>query len=134
MTTPPTRGEERPVSKHTPEPWTAYTGPLRARQFPTKIIEIQGTDGKPIVAWPGFDGVPGQRRRVLANAERACDCVNALAGIDNPAEFVRLVREIAKASVSFDDVNGIADVALDIEDYRALVKALTTPTQGASNE
>jgi hypothetical protein len=94
--------------KHTPEPWLAegefkqvgclvrglstewvgYVVQLNAEKYRGEVCGFQSATN--------IDGI--KPNEALANATRIVSCVNALAGIPNPAEFVRAARELAEAA------------------------------------
>ena len=63
---------------HTPEPWETHHWGDGNNQILAGLGEVAFFDG----------GVGLDAETVTANCDRAVACVNALAGIDNPASFV----------------------------------------------
>lgn len=55
------------MDKFTPGPWQVRDEKLRP-QFSATILQVDGVDGLPVVAWPGFDGVNRPKREKKANA------------------------------------------------------------------
>lgn len=73
------------MSKHTPEPWSDETHPRTHT-----ISDNSGTYG---IARSMSD----------SDFAIACSAVNALAGIDNPSDFVRAARELADKAEQYQD-------------------------------
>lgn len=79
--------------KHTPEPWVAEqaNGSLETAMFISAgektICALYGD-------WPDQVGDLEQK----ANASRIVSCVNALAGIPDPEEFVKAAKELLERS------------------------------------
>lgn len=72
--------------KHTPEPW---------HQFAFEVYD----DDNCIIADCGYAADVFGKEGMKANAARIVACVNALAGIENPEEWVKEAKElIAKQS------------------------------------
>ena len=70
------------MSKHTPGPWTQMIcTDLRP--------QVTNKNGLQIVRASGDPSMDHE-----ANASRIVECVNALDGIDNPAEFIRIAKEL----------------------------------------
>ena len=84
------------MSKHTPEPWE-----LLDAEGDKEYLRIRGTvlGGRYKIAnvlWPNYSESAREREaaETLANAERIIDCVNACAGIADPAaEIAELKRQ-----------------------------------------
>jgi hypothetical protein len=86
------------MSKHTPEPWYVMSMPTDTTRFDEwvyvcfdNVLDIALVKRGPIVK--GDEPETGE-----ANAHRIVECVNALAKIDRPAEFVAAVRELVEQS------------------------------------
>lgn len=76
------------MSKHTPEPWEARRDPCH---FHT-LSSIYGHTHNRSVAEIGGETFDEQ----ADNTARIVACVNALAGVDDPAAFMAKVREIVE--------------------------------------
>lgn len=78
------------MTEHTKEPWSVF-----AEGHTTQIDQGATPHGsRPCaVSWGGFDSTDLSLRKNRANARRIVDCVNALAGISDPAAFVMAARE-----------------------------------------
>lgn len=87
---PPALGERKDMSNHTKEPWKIVGGPPLPY---TQIIAGQESIGKVVAG---------------DNGPRICACVNALAGVDDPAAFVAKVRELL-AKWSDEDAMSLND-------------------------
>lgn len=76
--------------KHTPEPWVF-------NQVEMKVKGSGDTQGLTIIAnvSPNMDYSRGMFTQ-CANAQRIVECVNALAGIPNPAEWVEYMKKYDK--------------------------------------
>lgn len=88
------------MSKHTPEPWETDCHEHDEPHLSITIRAVNDKHDKICRVWIDdacFDRNPQQR----ANAHRIVDCVNALAGIDNPAEFVAAVRELVDMRIGY---------------------------------
>jgi len=73
------------MSKHTPGPWKYVAAHGEFEMY--KQAEIVGADEEGIAyPFPLNLSPPGRRE---ANAERIVQCVNALEGVENPAEALR---------------------------------------------
>jgi len=83
---------------HTKEPWGHFDG---ATVFKTTNIKGGARQKNACIAEFRFENTK-------LNAKRAVECVNALAGIENPAEFVAKSKRDAK----------------ELEDFRERVKQL----------
>jgi hypothetical protein len=81
--------------KHTPEPWQRDgTAIFDCQHFPEMVATTS-----PAMCGPGMTNA-------TFNAQRIVDCVNALAGIPNPAEFVRAAEanaDLMKKAVALLD-------------------------------
>jgi len=84
--------------KHTPEPWRL--GPVGPSRTHTQI------SGE---GWSSFASVVTKMaseenlsEQGVANAQRIIDCVNAMAGIENPEEFVRTAKTYTNAEMSWE--------------------------------
>ena len=96
------------MSKHTPEPWNfegqvKLVGTLDSGQCNEWVGSIfQGTESRyrgEICQFQSATNIDGIKpNEALANASRIVDCVNSLAGISNPSDFVRAARELAEAA------------------------------------
>ena len=73
--------------KHTPEPW-------RFDSVEMKIKGFGDLHGRAVIANVSakMDYARGKNTQ-YANAKRIVECINALAGIENPAEWVRILKE-----------------------------------------
>ncbi len=78
------------MSAHTPEPWCIHRGYSGYAQFPADVVIESMADDEWCVAIAIGDvlEVPAE-----ANAARIVACVNALTGIENPAEWVAKAKE-----------------------------------------
>lgn len=81
-------------AKHTKEPWAleSITGSFDDG-WEANLIPLTGPDSDwhCFVTAFGF-GDPDYREIAEANARRIVACVNALAGIENPAEYIASIR------------------------------------------
>lgn len=87
------------MSKHTPEPWLIVNSGLGAEHGPSYIKPEQGGLIAHIyLGDKGGTGVVGQAQRDerSANAHRICDCVNALAGVDDPVGALKKARALLR--------------------------------------
>lgn len=86
---------------HTAEPWDVYEGNANGKGLIRIEAGHESRDaGQHVVAFP-------RGNRPSANADRVVACVNAMAGIADPAAFVVKVRE-----------------AIECEDYEILDRIL----------
>jgi len=69
------------MSKHTKGPWTVSIEEPRVVRAPSGDIITSGEDFENETCF-------------VSNASRIVECVNALEGIENPAEFIRFVKEL----------------------------------------
>lgn len=125
------------MSKHTPEPW--HVGCDEAMRF-TYDTQIVGREGTQTFVMCEFNGnFPDWSR---ANAKRAVACVNTLAGIPDPAAYIKAMREVVDAATrkidaerAFQNVkkpNGglLHDLAVaeaQLEEAVAALRTLCTP-------
>lgn len=96
------------MSKHTPEPWV-YDEDRAAVRFDGRGNPVEGDRIGCIICEP-------QKR---SDGRRIVACVNALAGVADPAAFVKAARELA-AAVDDDDV-----VVIDHEGDEISISNLT---------
>lgn len=68
--------------KHTPGPWKFYHEVFRAQISSRKIIEIQDSNGIPIVKWSGFDGIDRPKKETIANARLIAAAPELLDALD----------------------------------------------------
>lgn len=91
------------MAEHTPEPWMAGTvGELTGlNRDELPIYTVEGSAG-PVIAmvWPIMADHDDDLQE--ANAARIVACVNALAGIEDPAAIVPLFKELLDWSESRD--------------------------------
>ncbi len=105
-----------PTTEHTPEPWSfvedgggsAFSFEIRAdrRDHGGQIRGIAL-----VYADNPDDGSPGTED--TANAARIVQCVNACAGLDNPAEAIRAAREALLATLDYLQRPSVRDQVLD---------------------
>lgn len=102
------------MSRHTPEPWNfegqvKLVGTLDSGQCNEWVGSIfQGTESRyrgEICQFQSATNIDGIKpNEALANASRIVDCVNSLAGISNPSDFVLAARELGKLVKNVMDV------------------------------
>lgn len=110
--------------KHTPEPWEVYNEHY-----------ITASDEK--IACQFFDRMDYYYSNKDANAARIVECVNALAGIENPAEWVKRMKKI-EVILAFDDLKMAQNEAAKIgfgnygksNDYETQIATLTKERDG----
>lgn len=83
------------MSAHTPEPWQCLPG------RPHTMQHIQTEDGEHI-------GTFSKR----SDMERAAACVNACAGIDDPAQYIAVARGLADDAELLVDANEMLEAGL----------------------
>jgi hypothetical protein len=95
--------------KHTKEPWSSHMlGGGKGGHPNHYSIRAPGDDG---CAGYGIAEFRGQNDGKNGwNARRAVDCVNAMEGIEDPAEFVRKAKASAEVELARDAVVEAADV------------------------
>ena len=121
------------MSKHTPEPWE-----LLDAEADKEYLRIRGTvlGGRYKIAnvlWPNYSESARDREaaETLANAERIIDCVNACAGMADPAaeiaelkrqldELLGLVKAVSYHSIPAT-VDGIKCAAFPLAEYESMV-------------
>ena len=85
------------MSEHTPEPWSVSKEPRKVMTWITSEskegLEKIGV-GSPEEAYKFYGGFMIGESITPENAERIVECVNALAGISNPAELISVAKEI----------------------------------------
>lgn len=80
----------------TKEPWESFEA------SGVTAVQQAGVFTPPVISWQGFDDSDRTIEEHRANARRIVACVNALAGIPDPAAFMAEVREVlASAPVLF---------------------------------
>ena len=86
------------LAKMTPGEWYHYDEVFRPQFGRRRITEIQRHDGKPIVSWTGFDGLPAvTERKRNANAAGIVALVNAApALLASAARAAELEAEVAR--------------------------------------
>lgn len=118
MTTPPTH-PTAPETAHTPEPW--YHDPSDAEGRTVSAAP----DGSGAIAECGLEYSTLARNPGRANAKRIISCVNAFAGVADPAaELARLRAEIASLN---------EEVAIDdklLADRQRILDAVPCPDHG----
>jgi hypothetical protein len=91
------RGDE--MSKHTPGPWISLEGTLDNRTHGAVIFGGPGRDKTELVATTDTldPADEDHAERMLANAARIVECVNALEGVENPAAIQHLIGKVQAA-------------------------------------
>lgn len=81
--------EQKQKQKHTPEPW-------RINKHSETSVEI--ADGRTTATCGGYSNNtnPNVHLENAANAARIVSCINALAGIENPAAFVARAADLER--------------------------------------
>lgn len=89
------------MSKHTPEPWRAEMNSVYW-EFQDTYGDLIGDTCASSASEPhhGCSLALGE-----ANANRLVACVNALAGVPDPAAFVAAARELADASTNYEQAS-----------------------------
>ena len=92
------------MSNHTQEPWVAG--------HDDDPVQVGAKSGRFIaMTLPDSDTGQDPTGEDYANAERIAACVNALAGIEDPAAAVRLLREVARAGTDVSFLLGMSGEA-----------------------
>lgn len=113
------------MSKHTPEPWE-----LLDAEGDKEYLRIRGTvlGGRYKIAnvlWPNYSESAREREaaETLANAERIIDCVNACAGMADPAaEIAELKRQ--RDAFQLEAINCHEMLCVEIERTTNLIAEL----------
>lgn len=84
--------------KHTPEPWKAYVNPRNG------AIGVYSITTENDVAGCNHLGLPANARK--ANANRIVACVNACAGIEDPASAISDAREALELALEVIEATG----------------------------
>ena len=89
--------------KHTPEPWRVdMNESLKVRMIVSSSGEAVGKAPVAQILTTNPYAVPEEVQ--IANAERIVECVNACAGIDEPAKFIKAVELCAKAVIERNEL------------------------------
>ena len=91
--------------KHTPEPWKVNQS--RHENEPYKIV-LWSSFRRIAKVYHEGKSIYENEKTSEANAKRIVDCVNALAGIENPKEFV---ERMAKLEAALKPLADLADAA-----------------------
>lgn len=103
------------MSKHTPEPWTYYTEPQ------PNGCPIIGARGLMVAMLAHSVNHADQKAEAIGNADRIVSCVNACAGMSDPAEQIQglyVAREtLATVEAEREALRAERDALLDLVRY-----------------
>jgi hypothetical protein len=94
---------------HTPEPWVRHTGYVL-----DKAVVYITSDAGSIASMDGY-AMPLR----LANASRAVACVNALAGVEDPAAEIERLRAFVGSEMLRSDFRTAAEMRAEIRQLRS---------------
>jgi hypothetical protein len=78
------------ADKHSPEPWTSFSeSMIEAKNFPGFVCHAPG-----LPAGGGLPENPQSMSMWPANKARIIECVNACAGIPNPAPLAKAIKAL----------------------------------------
>ena len=88
------------MSKHTPEPWVVDDGIDCPENMADEILRNAGEENEWVAV--GIEDEEGYASSVAYchpnNSQRIVECVNAMAGIEDPTAFVAAVRKILEGA------------------------------------